>query len=232
MKKTKKIVIIAVLLTILTICIPSNIQAGECEYGTINVYFSKNQTNWKKATVNNISLKRGETFYIKAEITSKIDLLSIDLKIWETAEQNQKNSTFIQLTGPDCFFGVYDIIDVKEKENITLNWKFQVKSDTDWFNATAPLNILAQFDKNTQDNKKIFFTVVNPYIKNEIWEQYNPEKQYTGNIYQNNSTVKQNSTNSTTSNLNTSTKLNKTPGFEIIFFISAALIISLWKRKK
>lgn len=230
-KKTT-ITILSILIISSIFIINQSVQAGECQYGTIKAFYSKNQINWEQATVNNVTLKRGETFYIKAEITSKIDLLSIDLKIWETGEQNQKTSTFKQLTGPDCFFGVYDIIKVEKNKNFTLIWKFQVKPDTKWVNATAPINIFAQYDKNTTDNKRIYFTAVNPYIEDELWENYNPNKNCTGNIYPSNYSTEENTTDNNAIKTNTS-NVKKTPGYNIIlFFITISLTLLFIKRKR
>jgi len=228
-KKTTKIVFI--LLFLVTIFLTNQtVQAIDSDYGTINAYFSKNQNNWEPATVKNVSLKRGEIFYLKAEISSKIDLISIDLKIWETGENNPNSSTFKQLSGPDCFFGVYDIIDVKEKENITLLWKFQVKPDTKWFNATAPLNIFIQYDKNHMDNKKTYFTIVNPYIEYKLWENYDSDVNYSGDIYQRDYPKVENLSENLTLE-NGSTNVKQTPGFKIIFLIAAVSIVFFWKRK-
>lgn len=229
-KKTTKI-FFSILFLVSIFITNQTVQATDSDYGTINAYFSKNQNNWEPATVKNISLKRGEIFYIKAEISSKIDLLSIDLKIWETGENNPNSSTFKQLSGPDCFFGVYDIINVEKNENMTLIWKFQVKPDTDWFNATAPLNIFIQYDKNHMDNRRTHFTIVNPYIEYRLWENYDPDVNYSGHIYESDYPKLENvSQNLSLENMSLNKK--QTPSFEIIFFITAVSIVYFWKRKK
>lgn len=204
--------------------------ATENNYGTLETFFSRNQENWEPATVENITLKRGETFYIKAEITSKINLLSIDLHIWETGENSQKNSTYKQLSGPNCFFNIYNTINISKNQNFTFIWQFQVKPDTDWVDAKAPLNIFVQYDKNPQDNKKIYYTVVNPYIENTKWENYDPNKDYTGNIYnRTDSNPDKNEENNTNHSI---IKKQKTPGFDIIIFVLTTLtVLFFWRRK-
>jgi sarcinarray family protein len=227
-KKTILFLILTISLFFLSM-MPQSL-ATENKYGTLETFFSKNKKNWEPATVENITLKRGEIFYIKAEITSEIDLLSIDLHIWETGENSQENSTYKQLSGPNCFFNVYNTINISKNQNFTFIWKFQVKPNADWVNAKAPFNILVQYDKNPRDDKKIYYTVVNPYIENTIWENYDPNKNYTGNIYdRTDNIIEKNGENNT--NLSDTNK-QKTPGYEILPFILSSIILSILYRKK
>jgi len=146
-----------------------HIRAAECEYGSVEAFFSKDGENWQKATVQNSTLKRGEAFFIKAYIRSKINLSSIDIKIWETGENSKFNSTFKLIEGFDCFFSFYDIYPIKKDDNLTYIWQFNVKHNTKWFNGNAPLNLFVQFDKNEEVNEQVSFTIVNFFIKKDVF---------------------------------------------------------------
>jgi len=190
-----------------------NVSAGECEYGTINAGFSKDGATWQNATVNHINYSCGEPFFVKATIKPKIDLISIDIKIWETGESNKQDSTFELLEGPNCFFTYFDIYPVNKNDVFTYFWKFRVKPDTDWVNGNAPLNLHVQFDKNDNDNKDITFTIVNMYIQDVMWEGYieNHDDQSLGQNMP---------------------EKNNSPGYEFFLLIILIFFIAIYNRKK
>lgn len=177
MKKTPIIIVIILFISILNL-IPS-VYAEEKSYGTLNAFFSKDQKNWEEATVTNITLKRGETFYIKTEVITKIKLLAVNIEIWETGETDAENSTYTQLSGPSVFYNGYHRIDVDLNENITFIYKFQVKPDAEWVNSYAPLNVRVQYNTDHTDSQIEYFTIINPYIEDKLCKNYNPfEKNY------------------------------------------------------
>ena len=171
MRKTKNLFIFIFSLLVFMMIAPK-VSADECEYGTMKAFFSKDEINWENATVHNATSKLGEPFFVKAVIRSKIDLMSIDIKIWETGENDVNDSTYELLEGPSCFFTYYDIYPVSKNDSFTYIWKFRVKPDTEWVEGNAPLNIFTQFDKTDLNNDGISFTIVNMYIQNILWNNY------------------------------------------------------------
>ena len=144
--------------------------AGECTYGTLKAWFSKDCIIWENATVHIAKIKHGEPFYIKAESTTKINVKAMSLELWETGEENPKSSSFELLEGPECFFHFLPIYQIPKNTISTYIWKFRVKQNTTWA-GTAPLNIQVNYNKNDYDDDAIYFTVVNVEIQKEIWEK-------------------------------------------------------------
>ncbi|MEF8878892.1 MAG: sarcinarray family MAST domain-containing protein [Candidatus Thermoplasmatota archaeon] len=145
--------------------------AGDCGYGSLDVWYSKDRQKWVKATVHNETIQLGESFYVKATVKPAFNLLSVSIRLWETGESSSEDSSYQLLQGEEAFYRYYDILDVQKNEEKTYILKFRVKPNSSWYNAYAPLNIYAQFDKNVDDNRYISFTVVNLYIQNETWSQ-------------------------------------------------------------
>jgi len=203
------------------------VNAGECEYGTIKAWFSKDQQTWENATVDNATAKIGEPFFIKTTVKAKIDLPSIDIKLWETGENNSEDSTFELLEGLNCFFTYYDIYPVSKNDSFTYIWMFRVKPDTSWVNGNAPLNIYVQFDKNSSYNRGVEFTVANIYVENIFWENYTGTSNNKIN----------NINNITESNVLADSdqellKVNKNYSYEILLIIIIIISLVIWKQKK
>jgi len=221
--RTKKIIIfyLIIILFILTIYFPTA-NASECEYGTMKAWFSKDGSTWQNATVENVTCRRGEPFFIKTTVKPSNDLLSIDIKIWETGENNAENSTYELLEGPNCYFRFIDIYPVLINNSYTYIWKLQVKPDTEWVNGNSPLNIYTQFDKTDKDNEGIYFTIANLFIEDNLWSNY------TENSNDSNDSDSLAITNSELPTQNTI----KTHDFKITLILFAVLLIICWKQKK
>lgn len=230
MRKTKykTTIVLALIVFFIILFIPSS-NAGECSYGALKAWYSKDGVHWRNATVDNAIGKLGEPFYIKAIVEATTDLMSIDIKIWETGETDAESSTFERLEGPECFFSYYDIIHVSKNDTYIYIWKFCVKPDTEWVDGNAPLNIYTQFDKNEDDTKGISFTLVNMYIQNILWENY------TENMNDNTNTSYDNNTGSDIIPANNPSQptqnTNKTPDFKITGMVMALVLIMLLLKK-
>jgi len=220
--RTKKILFINLAIILCLFILTKPVYAGECEYGTMKAWFSKDSSTWQNATVNNISIKRGEPFFIKTTVKPHIDLLSIDIKIWETGENNAENSTYELLEGPNSYFRFIDIYPVLINDSYTYIWKFRVKPDTEWVNGNAPLNIYVQFDKTDKDNDGIYFTITNLLIEDILWENYTRSS---------NDGNDSDSLPITNSELPTQNTI-KTHDFKITLILFAVLLIICWKQKK
>ncbi len=188
-------------------------ETPECEYGTFDAWYSKDGVEWQNTTVDHAELKRGEPFYLKATISTKIDSAWVSIKLSETGEHSSKESSFEVIDGPCDIYETFDLSEIPEKNtSFTYTWKMRVKPDTDWAGGNAPLNIRAQFDKKVNDewySDDISFTAVNVYILDELWEGYTEDN---GNSSGNNDT-------------------NDTPGFGLLFTLIAIAVFLTWKRR-
>lgn len=141
-------------------------KAGECEYGTLHAWYSKDGQEWQNATVHHTQLSPGDSFYIKITFNLKTGIQSVDLKTWETGEENPENSTYRLIQGLNCFFSYVEIKNLAVNQDYTYVMKLQVKPNASWVHGNAPLNIYAQFNQNDKLNRGILFTVANIYIQN------------------------------------------------------------------
>jgi len=189
-------------------------ETPECDYGTFDAWYSEDGIEWQNTTVDHAEIKRGEPFYIKATINTKIDSARTALIISETGEDSAEDSSFEVIDGPCDIYEILNLGIISEKNtSFTYNWKIRVKPDTDWAGGNAPLNIRVQFDKKVNDewySDDIAFTAVNVYILNEVWEGYTEDTD--------------------TSNDNNDT--NDAPGFELLFGLITIAVFLTWKRKK
>ena len=206
--------VISIIFLILSAIFLPIVNAGECDYGVLDAWYSLDDVNWENATVHDAQLKRGEPFYVKATVRTKIEPTWLTLKIWETGESNAGESSFEIINGPCDIYEVMDIGEISERNtSITYTWKMRVKTDTDWAGGNSPLNIRVQFDEKVNDewySDEIYFTIVNVNILDELWEGYTEDN---GNSSGNNDT-------------------NDTPGFELLFALIAIAVFLTWKRKK
>jgi len=209
----KKITVLSFLIAFLLIVIPVfslTVTAGECKYGTMYAWYSKDSIHWKKATVHNARLKRGEPFYIKVNVTTKLDNIWACLKLWETGEKNAENSSFEVIKGPCSLYEILNMHTIPKKNTTcTYTWMIRVKADTYWAGGNAPLNVRVQFNENNYISDDIYFTIANIYIVDELWENY------TDNI----------------KNKNLVMNNENTPGFEFIIFLTTMLMVTILHKK-
>jgi sarcinarray family protein len=130
------------------------IAAGaENEYGIVRAWF-----NGENATVEGMQLKIGETVDVKVEVISKISG-DISLKLKEPGT----TQAFNVLNGPSK---QDEWIDSKIENGLSKTYTWTISPNGAWKNGNAPLNIFVQFNKG-MNNKKIQFTIANPYILDE-----------------------------------------------------------------
>lgn len=154
----KGIIIVGIIASIQIV----NAVPTENEYGSVIASF-----NGQEATVKNVKLKIGEPCDIKVTVYSNIS-----------------GHVIIKLTNPLVIepYEVLEGINIGTRNdnlNILPGWSktiiWKLKPNGEWKNGNAPLNIFVQFTKIENDKikgeKKIEFTIANPYILDE---------QYTG----------------------------------------------------
>lgn len=137
----------------------SQIVAGaENEYGIVKAWF-----NGKNATVNDIQLKIGEPSEVKIEVSSKING-NVYVKLIEPGN----TKAFDILNGPSKEDEWIDNLKIENGWSKIYTWT--IAPNGAWKNGNAPINIFVEFSK-IKDDKKIQFSIANPYILDE---------QYTG----------------------------------------------------
>ncbi len=148
-------------------------------------------------------MKIGEPVDVKVELISKINGdISFKLKELGTTQ------AFNVVNGPSK---QDEWIDLKIENGGTKTYIWTITPNGAWKNGNAPINIFVQFNKG-MNNKKIQFTIANPYILDE---------QYSGAVP---------TPGTTASPAGTPTKA--VPFLSVIFTVSALLLAWIWKREK
>jgi sarcinarray family protein len=179
------------------------VAAAENEYGIVRAWF-----NGQNATANGIQLRIGEPSELKIDVISKIDG-NVYIKILEPGT----TKAFDVISGPSKQDERIDNLGVVNGWSRTLTWI--ITPNGAWKNGNAPINIFVEFSKIKTD-KKIQFTVANPYILDE---------QYTGAV----STPKPTSSSMETA---PSTPAKPTPFPSALFAIAMLLLAACKVRRR
>lgn len=177
--------------------------AEENEYGIVKAWF--NGENATVETINGIQLKIGERVDVKVELISKING-DISLKLKEPGT----TQAFNVVNGPSK---QDEWIDLKIENGVTKTYIWTITPNGAWKNGNAPINIFVQFNKG-MNNKKIQFTIANPYILDE---------QYTGAAA---------STTGMPEITETGAPAKPAPFLSVIFMVGALLLVWIWRREK
>jgi sarcinarray family protein len=137
--------------------------AAENEYGIVNAWF-----NEKNATVEGFSMKIGEPAEIKVEVTSKIDG-----NVYIELNEPGITKSYNVVNGPSKFDESIDNLKIESGWSKTFTWI--VAPNGAWKNGNAPINIFVEFSKIKTD-KKIQFTIANPYILDEQYPGSTPAR--------------------------------------------------------
>jgi len=148
-------------------------EAPKCQYGTFDAWFSSDGVYWVNTTLENITLKKGEIFYVKTMMSTTKPVVQVGIMFSEPGEDSANSSTFEIINGSTSMFCPY-LYGIIEQPYASFEhiWTFQVKKDTTWVQATAPLNVFVQFDCNEQNTwvtDQISFTVIYPTISDESY---------------------------------------------------------------
>ena len=188
-----------------------NKDSPTCKYGVFDTWFSLDGIKWINTTVDYITLKQGQPFYIKSELYTFLDDTWVSIIFSEVGEPTIENSTFELIKGPTAFYKPFDLGKLSYKNtSLTYIWGFRIKRNTSWINGNAPLNVMAQFDRKNNgewNREHISYTVVNAFIDGKQW--INPKEDYSNNNYY---------------------SKNMIDGFQLDFLIISLLIITFIKR--
>ena len=201
-----KHVLLLILVIILSNSFLLTATAGKCEYGSLYAWFRKYDEVWANAT-SHPTLKIGEEFEVKANITAKKDLSVMTLQLYEFG-----TPVFEVLEGPSIIGEYLDCgYNLMTNDSFSYTWKLRVRPNTSWVDGFAPLEVFSQFDKDQNDNCKVSFDVIVAYIVDELWEGYVSDSNECQNTSDESSNV--------------------TPGFEIMLIFFAIALVFFYRKK-
>jgi sarcinarray family protein len=175
-KMTKTLVIVLIIILFFSSCVSPLVHAGECQHGSVHAWFQNTEGEWLNATAHP-SLKRGEIFNIRVEITIKTTLQVFFVKLHEFG-----TPAFEVLDGPTT---VEQLLECRQKlstnQTFSYHWTMRVRPGTTWVNAYAPLEVFVQFNRNDADYCIVDFDVITAFIIDEVWNGTN-QKLGSGNL--------------------------------------------------
>jgi len=144
----------------------TNVNAWECEYGEAKAWVKlSNDTQWREAMVDGVTLKVHEPFKVKVWVKTKVDIYVVGIGLSSPGV----TKVFEKLDGPSL------IGDEILKYNIPANWtktyEWIVRPTGEWTEGWAPLNFGVIFMKTQDDYKNIGKTVIHAYISSEEWKE-------------------------------------------------------------
>lgn len=141
----------------------STTQAFEGTLAKGTVYF-----NDQKATVDNATLRIGEPFTVRAEVTTK-ENITVSLKLSASGFREKEKQPYEVIEGTSALNQWYDKLNVAKSTNLTFTWK--LKPSDAWSGGTAPLNIdFTIHPSKGGDSETVGFTVVNAYISKDYYQ--------------------------------------------------------------
>jgi len=219
--------IILLLSIVISVIIISNIVKGEypppeISKGIADAWYSEDGVNWVQATTEG-RLKLGQPFYVKTYIKAKKDLNGLGVHIrnlgnapydFQLVEKPDNIPDYGEWWEDDRGYMLGDITFYKPKagDEYTFIWKCRVNPETNWLNASAPIQFYAGFTKDGTSDIK--FTIADIYIVGELWEGYVEDGDESGS----DEPIENDSG-------------SKTPGFELILIILAICITIIYKKK-
>jgi sarcinarray family protein len=172
---------------------------AENEYGIVKAWF-----NGKNATVTDEQLRIGEPAELKIEVISKING-NVYIKLIEPGN----TKAFDVLNGPTKEDEWIDNIKIETGWSKTYIWT--IIPNGAWKNGNAPINIFVEFSKIKTD-KKVQFTIANPYILDE---------QYSGAV-----------PTPVTTPSPAGTQVKETPFLSVMFTVGALMLAWRWREGK
>jgi len=134
----------------------------ENDFGIVNAWY-----NGQEATVENISLKIGESAELTVSVYSKIDC-NVYVKLINPLVTVPYNV----ISGPSEFDESIDNRGIKSGWKNNYSWI--ISPNENWVNGNAPINIFVQFS-DRGDSRVTKFTIVDPYILDEQYSGSTPK---------------------------------------------------------
>ena len=143
-----------------------NAKAWECEYGTVNAWVKlSDDTQWREAMVDGVTLKIHEPFKVKVRVTTKTEChVGIELydpgvtKVFEVVDGPSKNGE--------------DIDEINRANGWSKTYEWTVRPTGKWTGAYGPLNVFIQFTRPyIGDYEIIDKTIIHAYISSEEWKE-------------------------------------------------------------
>ncbi len=143
-----------------------------CRYGSLDAWVSLDAETWMNTTIDNISLQKGQPFFIKTTMRTNQDHIWLALYLFEPGTSSKNQVSFKVIKGPCKINAGCDLGKNFKNETQTVVWKIQVKKDPQWVNGLTPLSITGFFQKKNQgkwDTKEISFSLARIYIEDTFW---------------------------------------------------------------
>jgi len=141
-----------------------NAKAWECKYGEAKAWVKlSNDTEWREAMVDGVTLKVHEPFKVKVWVKTKADIYVVGIGLSSPGV----TKVFEKLDGPSLIGD--EILKYDVPANWTKTYEWTVRPTGKWTEGWAPLNFGVVFMKTQDDYKNIGKTVIHAYISPEEW---------------------------------------------------------------
>lgn len=138
--------------------------AGDSQYGSVHAWFQHPGGEWENATAHPC-LKRSESFSIRVEVTTRAPVQVFFVKLHEFG-----TPVFEVLSGPTVLEQLLEYRNpLSSNQTFSYQWIVQVRPNTSWVNAVAPLEVFVQFNKNDTEYGIVDFDVLTAYIQDVNW---------------------------------------------------------------
>ena len=138
--------------------------AWECGYGEAKAWVKlPDDSEWREALVDGVTLKIHEPFKVKAQITTKTKVHVLDIEIYDPGV----TKVFEVIEGPSK--NGESILKYDVPANWSKTYEWTVRPTGKWTEGWAPLNFGAVFMKTQDDYNGIDKTIIHAYISPEEW---------------------------------------------------------------
>jgi len=204
---TKKVTVFSFLVFVLIFLLVHLASARENEFGTVHAWVKLQDGEWQNASVDGVTLKVHEPFYVKVTVTTKVEC-HVSLEIYGPGQ----TVTYEVIEGPSEYNKWIDSMNCPLDWNKTYEWT--VCPTGNWTEGYAPLNLFVQFTVPKDHFETEDIGIINAYISPEEWKGST-----TGD------------TDGESSN-DDNNQGQSTPGFELLIILTAIALILCWERKQ
>lgn len=182
-----------------------NTFSKENYFGTAEARVKLIDGQWLKSGLNDIVLKVNEPFFVKVNISTKIDC-TVSFEIYSPG----KTVTYRVLSGPSAYH------ETIVKYNCPIGWsenfEWIICPTNNWTDGYAALNLRIQFSRwnktiKWDENEQLQIGLINAFISSENW----------------NGTINLESTN-------ISSNIHQIPNYKIIIFLITLILIIILKK--
>ena len=180
LSRIRQFVVILLVIVILFVQMVQAYSPPSCEYGTCDAWASFDGKLWENTTIDFKELNRGQSFYIKTNISTNQKDVLVSMFFYETAVYSIKQASFEIIDGyvngiiHHNPYMVHEFGIINQPSSFERIWEVKVRENASWWNGLTPLNIHVGFYKRNQNNiydwigEDIHYTLVNVYINKTL----------------------------------------------------------------